>query len=166
MSMERREFLWLGGTAALIPLVERRLLAGQAGRRAVVLFDERSTALDDVQADGTGALWIHTRDLPRVNGFEIKPEGACRADLCIPIPPEMTRGEFFNLTAFARRVGQAVVHDPDSAVWSFGEMPVLRAPFHESRTAPDFAVPDRAGRVVRLSDFRGKKVLVVTWASW
>jgi peroxiredoxin len=32
--------------------------------------------------------------------------------------------------------------------------------------APDFAVPDRKGRVVRLSDFRGKKVLVVTWASW
>jgi glutathione peroxidase-family protein len=27
-------------------------------------------------------------------------------------------------------------------------------------------VPDRKGRIVRLSQFRGKKVLVVTWASW
>jgi peroxiredoxin len=32
--------------------------------------------------------------------------------------------------------------------------------------APDFAVPDRRGNPVRLSGFRGKKVLVVTWASW
>ena len=35
-----------------------------------------------------------------------------------------------------------------------------------ARIAPDFAVPDRKGRVVHLSDFRGRKVFVVTWASW
>ncbi len=32
--------------------------------------------------------------------------------------------------------------------------------------APDFALPDREGRTVRLSDFRGKRVLLLTWASW
>ena len=32
--------------------------------------------------------------------------------------------------------------------------------------APDFALPDREGKLVRLSDFKGKKVLIVTWASW
>ncbi|MCZ6597977.1 MAG: redoxin domain-containing protein [Planctomycetota bacterium] len=32
--------------------------------------------------------------------------------------------------------------------------------------APDFALPDRHGNLVRLSDFRGKKVLLYTWASW
>ena len=32
--------------------------------------------------------------------------------------------------------------------------------------APDFALPDRNGKIVRLSDFRGKKVVLVTWASW
>ena len=32
--------------------------------------------------------------------------------------------------------------------------------------APDFALPNREGEVVRLSDFRGKKVLIITWASW
>jgi peroxiredoxin len=32
--------------------------------------------------------------------------------------------------------------------------------------APDFSVPDRKGRPVRLSQFLGKKVLLVTWASW
>ena len=56
--------------------------------------------------------------------------------------------------------------DPAMAVWSFGEIPVVRGAFLESRIAPDFSVPDRQGRLVRLSQFRKKKVLVVTWASW
>src|ERR1035437_7694434 len=49
---------------------------------------------------------------------------------------------------------------------SFGEIPVLRGAFYNSRIAPDFAVPDRTGKLVHLSDFRGKKALVITWASW
>ena len=32
--------------------------------------------------------------------------------------------------------------------------------------APDFELPARDGRPVRLSDFRAKKVLLLTWASW
>jgi peroxiredoxin len=35
-----------------------------------------------------------------------------------------------------------------------------------SLEAPDFTLPDPAGRPHRLSDYRGKKVLLVTWASW
>ena len=71
-----------------------------------------------------------------------------------------------DVTAFARKVGQSIVADADARVWSLGEMPMLRGGFLESRVAPDFTVPDRAGRPVQLSRFRGKKVLVITWASW
>ena len=34
------------------------------------------------------------------------------------------------------------------------------------RQAPDFAVQDRDGQVHRLSDFRGKVVLINFWATW
>lgn len=94
----------------------------------------------------------------------MKPQGACRADICIPIAKNLKEGDWFNLSGFARKTGEAVVSD--SGVWSYGELPLLRRGFLESRIAPDFAVPDRSGRLVHLSDFRGKKVLVVTWASW
>ena len=32
--------------------------------------------------------------------------------------------------------------------------------------APDFTLPDLAGRSHTLSSFRGKKVFMVAWASW
>ncbi len=78
----------------------------------------------------------------------------------------MTRGAYFDLTAFARKVGQAVVADTATRVWSYGEIPLVTGAFLEGRRAPDFTVPDRKGQPVHLASFRGKKVLVVTWASW
>ncbi|SRR6266851_1288383 len=160
--MQRRDFLWLLGAAWVTPAPPPR-----AG--ATVLYDARTIELDHVgpgPSHAAGALWIRKIDLPRVNEFELKPQGACRADVCVPIPKTMVRGAYFNLTAFARQLGQAVVADAGAQVWSFGEIPLVRGSFLASRMAPDVAVPDRQGRPVRLSDFRGKKVLLVTWASW
>ena len=130
---------------------------------ATVLYDDRTVKLDQIRPDPED-LWVRSADLPRINDFTLKPQGACRADMCIPVPKELKSGPWFNLTGFARRLHQASVND--SVVWSFGELPVVRGDFYRSRIAPDFAVPDRKGRIVHLSDFRGKRVLVVTWASW
>ena len=158
------------GAASLAPAALDGLESAAApSSTATVLYDDRAVTLDRIRLDPGGvsdALWIRKGDLPRVNGFELKPQGACRADLCIPIPRAMQRGDYFNLTAFAKKARQSVVAEPGARVWSFGEMQALGGGFIASRIAPDFTVPDRAGRPVRLSQFRGKKVLVVTWASW
>jgi hypothetical protein len=139
-----------------------------AAGAATVLYDDRTVTLTRIRANAKNpaSLWVRKADLPRINGFELKPQGACRDDICIPIPKGMTEGDYFDLSTFAVRTGQVAVADVVARVWSFGEMPVLRGAFLESRIAPDAAAPDRKGRQVRLSNFRGKKVLVVTWASW
>ena len=36
----------------------------------------------------------------------------------------------------------------------------------QSLSAPDFTLPDLEGRMHTLSEHRGRKVLLVTWASW
>ncbi len=141
-------------------------VASAQSRGGTVLYDSRVVALARIDIDAGGALWVQRTDLPRINGFELKPQGACRADICIPIPRAMIRGGTFNLTSFAQRVGQKFIADPVARVWSFGEIPVVQGAYVESRIAPDVTVPDRKGRPVRLSHFRGKKVLLVTWASW
>jgi hypothetical protein len=154
--MDRRTFIVASGAA---------VLARGATTTTTVLYGERSTAVDKIRPDEKD-LWVRKADLPKINDFEVKPQGACRNDLCIPLSKDLTHGEFFNLTGFARKLGEAVVADSDTRVWSFGEIPVLRGAFVSSRIAPDFAVPDRKGKIIHLNDFRGKKVLVVTWASW
>jgi len=154
--MNRRQFLIASGGASVTALAA-------PSSPVTVLYGDRSVALNQSRVDNAD-LWVRSKDLPRINEFEVKPQGACRADICIPIPKNLKQGDWFNLSGFAHKVGEAVV--ADSGVYSFGELPLLRRGFLSSRMAPDFAVPDRTGRVVHLSDFRGKKVLVVTWASW
>ena len=161
--MDRRQFLGTSAGAILATVTTSSSAATPAATNATVLYGGRSTKLEKIRPDAKD-LWVRSADLPRINEFTLKPQGACRADLCIPVPKDLKQGEWFNLTGFARRTGEAVVSDSD--VWSFGEIPVMGQSFLSSRIAPDFAVPDRKDRVVHLSDFRGKKVLVITWASW
>jgi hypothetical protein len=153
--MNRRDFL-IASSASLA-------FAAPPTSTATVLFGENAAALDKVRIIDQN-LWVQSKDLPRINEFEVKPQGACRADVCIPLSKTLKNGEWFNLTGFANKIGEKVVADQN--VYSFGEIPVLRGSFYNSRIAPDFAVPDRKGKVVHLSDFRGKKTLVITWASW
>jgi hypothetical protein len=167
--MQRRDFLKAVGAVSLAPGAIDAPAASATSPAATVLYDDHVIALDHVGADSKRAaveLWIGKRDLPRVNGFTLKPQGACRADLCIPIPKDMVRGNYFNLTAFAKKAGQQVVADAEARVWSFGEMQALGGGLSNTRMAPDITVPDRLGRPVHLAGFRGKKALVVTWASW
>jgi hypothetical protein len=166
--MQRRAFLRLVSAASMASAAVDGA-AADTPPAATVLYDDKAVALRAIGRDPTqvkDALWVRKRDLPAINEFDVKPQGACRADICIPIPKEMLRGEYFNLTAFAKKIAQPVVADADARVWSFGEIRALRGSFLEGRMAPDFTVPDRAGRPVHLSRLRGKKLLVVTWASW
>ena len=138
-----------------------------------MLYDDRVIEVDRTLADPND-LWVVPEDLPRVNGFELKPEGACLDELCVPVRQDrdsemfVTRAgqPWFSVTELARKLEQAFTADHDHGVWSFGEIPVTRTAFLRSAVAPDFELPNREGEPVRLSDFRGKKVLILTWASW
>lgn len=157
---------WASATLALAPAVT-------SAQPVTVLFGDRTVEIHRTLADPND-LWVVPADLPRVNGFELKPEGACLDELCVPVLQDrdsamfVTRSDlaWFNVAELARTLEQSFVADHDHRVWSFGEIPVTRTRFLRSAMAPDFALPNREGELVRLSDFRGKKVLIVTWASW
>ena len=124
-----------------------------------------------LSATGRGdGLLIRPDDLTRVNGFELKPEGACFADMCIPLNDdllvEQDGDQWFDLTAFADLLGQPYVADREAGVWSFAEIPAKRESMMVNAMAPEFEVTDRQGKVIRLADLKGKKALIVTWSSW
>ena len=133
-----------------------------------VLYQGRTVVLDNT-GPGPGLL-IDPDDLPRINGFEVKPEGACFGDLCIPLHDDLapTRAgrQWLDLTALADLLEQAYVSDADERVWSFAEIPAKRANMMEGAMAPELSIKDRQGNEFTLADLKGKKALIVTWSSW
>ena len=138
-----------------------------------IIYGDTATHLARSLSSGED-LWLTLPDLGACTEWELKPEGVCRGDVCIPIPPDKPdtllvedRGEsWFNLTELARLLEQPYAHDAEHSVWLFG------APHEEwqsrlsSLIAPDFILPDLDGETHSLSDFRGKKVFLLCWASW
>ena len=124
-----------------------------------VLYQGRAVTLDRT---GVGAgLLVQPQDLPGINGFILKSEGACYEDMCVPIGAnllvEQDGEQWFDLTGFADLLGQAYVADPTARVWSFAEIPVKREGMIRNAMAPEFEVSDREGQVVRMADLKGKK---------
>jgi hypothetical protein len=139
--------------------------------RSTVIYDDVATEVAAQSEEGR--LWIGGDDLSRATHFELKPQGVCRGALCYPLAQsrqsEFVRDEsgksWFNLTELAKLMGQPVAHDSARSAWYFG----VRSDQHRqlaSLEAPDFTLPDLNGKPHSLSDFRGKKVFLVTWASW
>ncbi|MBZ5521984.1 MAG: redoxin domain-containing protein [Acidobacteriia bacterium] len=158
--------------AVLLFLLMAAVLAAAKDSRATIVYDDVATDVSPVREED-GRLWITTADLKRATRFELKPQGVCRDELCFPVPRgrkaefenRSSGKDWFSLTAFAGLVHQPVVHDAALDTWYFG----LRADQREtlsSLQAPDFTLPDMQGKMHSLSDFHGKKVLLVTWASW
>jgi hypothetical protein len=140
---------------------------------STVLYQDRVVPVETTLADPND-LWVAASQLSSINGFELKDEGACLDDICIPVRQDEDSNLFvnrnsqgwLNITELARRLQQPYVVDHESDVWSFGTIPVTRNAFVRDHLAPDFVLNDKTGKPVRLSQFKDKKVLLITWASW
>jgi hypothetical protein len=159
---------------AVAGLLASAALSGSADKvRTVVIYDGRPT---DVSAspESSKDLWITMDDLKRATRFVVKPQGVCRDELCFPLPAKR-KAEFiskkgkttwFNLSAFAGLVKQPVARDEKNGTWYFGKREDERGTYLASLEAPNFSLPDMNGKMHSLADYRGKKVLLITWASW
>jgi len=165
--VKNRSFPFFSAIAAMT------VFTGFATAGTIVLFNDAVVEIEKTLPSPTD-LWVSPADLTKISGLELKPQGACVGDLCIPIKQDkdsdlfVTRdgGKWVNATGLAKIARQSVVVDHASNVWSFGTIPDSHSSSLAEGMAPDFSMLDRAGKTVKLSDFRGKKVIIMTWASW
>ena len=107
----------------------------------------------------TKTLDISAEDFASDTGWEIKPEGACKGEVCVPLP------DGYSAAHAAERLGMAIVTDETSGLVSLGPESLSGRALVTAQ-APDVVLPDLDGNEFRLSSLRGKKVVVVAWAPY
>lgn len=125
-----------------------------------VLCGERETRID---AEGN---WIAPAEIERATGWVVKPEGLCRGEVCVPLPPAMRRDGRVDVAAAWRQQGHPVLADEAGEILVLGTGAQAQRAALAGLMAPDFTLPDLDGRPHTLSALRGKKVFLASWASW
>jgi hypothetical protein len=96
-------------------------------------------------------------------GWQLKPEGACKGEVCIPL--ETHPGDAVSVDALAKEMGLPLVADSEHGLWALGPESIGGRTLTTAE-APDLRLPDLEGREFALSSLRGQKVLVYAWAPY
>ena len=105
---------------------------------------------------------VDPAELERRTGWAIKPEGACKDERCVLLPPDPE--ERLNVRILAERLRMPMVQDDATGLLCLG--PEAGGKALSSTVAPDLELPDLEGRPFSLKRLRGRKVLLYAWASW
>jgi AhpC/TSA family len=115
-----------------------------------------------------GRVLLSPEALQAALGWELHDGTLCNDAMCVPLPAgsSLASGGPLDLADVAAVLDRPLALDPDERTAYLGASARERAGALASLQAPDFTLPDLAGRSHTLSEHRGKKVLLVVWASW
>ena len=115
-----------------------------------------------------GEFAISLNDFASVTGWQLKPEGLCFADTCVPVTNSsaLTNSTLIDLVEFARVTNQNIVVDRKHKIAALGDRADSRSEAMATLVAPDFRLPDIHGKQVSFSDFNRRKRLLLAWSSW
>jgi len=131
-----------------------------------LLDDERAVELPALVRGGT--VRIAAEALREATGWKLEPRGLCRSEVCVPVRDRaaLVDDVGVDLAAFARALGRPLALDAAERAAALGTASAERSARMATLEAPDFTLPDLGGRLHSLSEHRGKKVLLVVYASW
>jgi hypothetical protein len=115
-----------------------------------------------------GSFRLRATELLERTGWELKPEGLCKDDVCVPVKgrDDVIVGDRVDLRAFAALIGLPLAVDDDAGVAVLGESASARAAQRLSMHVDDFAMVDVDGNEFRWSSIGRKKKVLFAWASW
>ena len=105
---------------------------------------------------------VTRNDFERSTGWQLKPEGACWGERCVPLPDPVS--EAVDLESISGLLHMPLVHDDEANLWSLG--PESGGNALTSAYIPELELTDWQGEDFNLSSLKGKKVLLIAWASW
>ena len=117
---------------------------------------------------GGGRIVVPRAELEQALGWSLKEQGLCRGEVCVPVPRDARLADEHgvDLHAFAALLDRPLAVDEEARAACIGDSANERASMLRAGEAPDFTLPDLSGRMHGLRDHRGRKVLLIAWASW
>ena len=121
----------------------------------------------DARVEGDRVL-LSPEALRDALGWELHEGTLCNDAMCVPLSAGSSLGSGgpLDLAEVARVLDRPLAVDVAEGAAYLGASARERADALSSLLAPDFTLPDLAGRSHSLAEQRGKKVLLVVWASW
>jgi hypothetical protein len=139
------------------------------GDGVITLIDDTGHHELDGVVEGE-RLFVDPTAFARATGWQLKPEGLCRDDVCVPVrdPAALLGddGRTIDLAAVGTALGHEVVADPANTIVALGAAASSVAESMASLVAPDFTLPDIHGVPVSLADHDRRKRLLLAWSSW
>jgi peroxiredoxin len=123
----------------------------------------------DVDATVRGAtVLIGAGDLERTIGWDLRSEGLCRGDVCVPVHDmdAVVSDGLVDIAGVAAALQRPLAVEPEVRIAVLGEAADDLAAALAGLRAPAFTLPDVDGGEVSLGDFADRKRLVLAWASW
>ena len=132
------------------------------------LIDESRSREVEATIDGD-RVGLATEVVQDALGWNVEERGLCQDTRCVPIKDRerlLGKDGSVDLRELAETLDRPLVIDLEEGIAALGRAAGERAEQLASLEAPDFELPDLQGQQHSLSEHRGKKVLLVTWASW
>jgi len=112
-------------------------------------------------------LVVDPSEFERGTGWALKPEGACKGEVCVPLPDSARAADGrIDVQVVADRLGMPIVTDAKRGLYALGPETALTGRALTTAVASELELPDADGRPFRLSSLRGKKVVLLAWSSW
>jgi hypothetical protein len=126
---------------------------------------------DEVTVDGYvdgDSLYLPEAALNGATGWELKPQGLCRDDECVPVRSRAELGPhgLVDVAAFGAALRRPVALEPAHGLAVVGTAAPEAASRMRSLQAPDFTLPTLDGGSLSLHELAGKKRLLMAFASW
>lgn len=137
-----------------------------------VLITDHAASIDATVAptgDRGDHLWLEPAGLEAATGWAHKPAGLCKGEQCVPTelnPDLVDDAGRVDMSRLAALTGGLLVVDTTERVAVLGASAAARAAELTSGTAPAFTLPDLDGVPFSLDQMRGRKALVLAFASW
>ena len=108
---------------------------------------------------------VSRTDFEAGTGWQLKPEGACKGDICIPLRQIDASADSLDARQLANAIGLPVAANAEHGLLALGPE-AIDGKALATAEAPSLQLPDLNGQMFDLASLRGRKVLLYAWAPY